>query len=154
MLAVRRFVRTVGVLALGAALAAGCSSSDSDDPAPGGAAAPPTSAAAAAGVQHLDPAGFATAIGASGTVLLDVRTPEEFAAGHLPKAVNVNMQGADFAAQLAKLDTSARYALYCRTGHRSGVAAEQMRAAGFTNVVDLAGGITAWAGEGRPVTTG
>ena len=114
-----------------------------------------TAAVAAPGaVRHLAPADFAAAVEKSGAVLLDVRTPGEYAAGHLSKAINIDMEAADFAQRLAALDKSAGYALYCRTGHRSGLAAEQMRAAGFTTVVDLTGGITAWTQTGRATTTG
>lgn len=155
MLAARCLFRAVGAVALAAVLVSGCSSSDSDtDAAPDGAAGLSATAGPATDVQHLDPAAFATAAGQQGTVVLDVRTAEEFAAGHLPQATNIDMQGVDFVNRLAMLDKAASYALYCRTGHRSGLAAEQMRASGFTQVVDLAGGITAWAAEGRTVTTG
>lgn len=154
MFAARRIFPAAGAVALAVILASGCSSSDSDsDTAPTSAASPSANVEQGAAIQHLDPTAFATTVGQPNVVLLDVRTAEEFAAGHLPKATNIDMQGADFADRLATLDKAASYALYCRTGHRSGIAAEQMRTLGFTTVVDLAGGITAWAAEGRTVTT-
>ena len=60
----------------------------------------------------------------------------------------------DFAAGIAALDKSATYALYCRSGNRSGKAMEQMAAAGFTHVYDLADGIVAWQNMGGPMATG
>jgi len=75
------------------------------------------------------------------TMLIDVRTPEEFAAGHLPGAVNLNVQAPDFEEQLlAGFDPAGDYFVYCRTGNRSGQAIERMRDAGFT------GGLTNYGG--------
>ncbi len=104
--------------------------------------------------QHMAASDFATAMKAPGTIVLDVRTPAEFSTGHLPAAKNVDFEGADFAAGIAALDKSATYALYCRSGNRSGKAMEQMAAAGFTHVYDLAGGIGAWQGMGGPMEMG
>lgn len=84
-------------------------------------------------------------------VVLDVRTPEEFAAGHLPNAINVDVNSADFATRLADLDPLVPYAIYCRSGNRSQAALNQMRTAGFADVHHLAGGIGAWQAAGRPV---
>jgi len=81
---------------------------------------------------------FSTAMKAPGTVVLDVRTPAEFAAGHLPEAKNIDIEGPDFASGIAALDKTATYAVYCRSGNRSATAMEQMTAASFTHVYDLA----------------
>lgn len=69
--------------------------------------------------------------------LIDVRTPEEFAAGYVKGAVNIDVQSPDFEAQIASLDKEANYNVYCRSGNRSAAAVEMMRNAGFKNVVDL-----------------
>lgn len=152
MFAARRAAHVVCCLASAAGLMSGCSSDDAG--AAGSSSATASSAAATArAVRHLDPAAFATTIAEVGVVLLDVRTPSEYAAGHLADATNIDMQAGDFLARVGKLDKSASYALYCRTGHRSGIAAEQLTAAGFTTVVDLAGGIVAWSAAGKPVAT-
>ncbi len=98
------------------------------------------------GVEHLSASDFAHSIATDSTVVIDVRTPAEYAAGHLPAAVNVNVEGSDFDSQIAALDKSKHYALYCHSGNRSGVAAQKMHDAGFTHVVDLAGGIQTWTG--------
>ena len=118
-------------------------------PAPSSAAAS-TSTSPEPG-QHLSASDFSTAVGGPGTIVLDVRTPAEYAAGHLPKAQNIDLQGADFATRIASLDKRATYAVYCHSGKRSATAMEQMAAAGFTQVFDLTGGITDWQGTGRPV---
>ena len=69
----------------------------------------------------------------AGAPLIDVRTPEEFSAGHLEGAVNVDVQGPDFEGRiLAGFDPAGDYLVYCRSGNRSGQAIERMRAAGFT----------------------
>lgn len=87
-----------------------------------------------------------------GVVVLDVRTPAEFASGHLTNAVNIDVESAGFGQQLAQLDSGATYAVYCRSGNRSKVALQQMSDAGFTKAQDLDGGIVAWQSQGLPVT--
>jgi rhodanese-related sulfurtransferase len=87
-------------------------------------------------------------------VVLDVRTPEEFAEGHLEGAVLIDFYAADFADQLAALDANVPYLVYCRSGNRSGQALGVMEQLGFTSVVDVDGGIVAWTDAGLPVTTG
>ncbi|TYZ08102.1 rhodanese-like domain-containing protein [Hymenobacter lutimineralis] len=69
-------------------------------------------------------------------VVLDVRTPEEYAAGHLAGARNVNFKAADFAQQVAQLDTTQTYLLYCASGNRSSKAAALMRQQGVRKVVN------------------
>jgi rhodanese-related sulfurtransferase len=91
---------------------------------------------------------------APGTIVLDVRTPAEYASGHLPAAKNIDIEGSGFAAGIAALDKNGAYAVYCRSGNRSGTALEQMSAAGFTHVYDLAGGIGAWQSMGGPMAMG
>lgn len=120
-----------------------------------GACSSGTSPAAAGAVRsgaHLDVAAFGTLASAPGTILLDVRTPDEFATGHLQGARNIDFRAADFDDQLAKLDRNATYAVYCHSGNRSGQALQKMTSAGFTHAADLAGGITAWSQAGQAVT--
>jgi phage shock protein E len=83
-----------------------------------------------------------------GLVVLDVRTPAEFAGGHLAGAVNLDYQAAGFADRLAELDRAVPYVLYCRTGNRSAQVREMMRDLGFAEVHEIAGGIVAWAEAG------
>lgn len=69
-------------------------------------------------------------------VLLDVRTPDEFAAGHLQGAVNIDIEDASFADKIAELDKNGHYVVYCRSGRRSAVAVQALKDAGFTDVTD------------------
>ena len=70
-------------------------------------------------------------------IILDVRTPEEFAAGHLEGAILVDIKDASFDSRIAELDPTVRYVVYCRSGNRSAQAVERMKAAGFTDLTDL-----------------
>jgi rhodanese-related sulfurtransferase len=85
------------------------------------------------------------------TVLLDVRTPEEFAAGHLPGATNIDLNGPDFDKKVAKLDKSKTYLVNCAAGSRSAKACEKMTKLSFPKLVNLQGGFIAWQGAGKPV---
>lgn len=76
----------------------------------------------------------------TGTVV-DVRTPAEYAAGHLDGAVNLDVSAAGFETELEALDPTADYVIYCRSGNRSSRAVALMEQAGFTSVRD-AGGIS------------
>lgn len=90
---------------------------------------------------------FAKEVRTPGVTIIDVRTPGEFAAGHIEGAVNIDYQG-DFAAGIASLDKAKTYAVYCASGTRSGAAAQDMAAAGFTDVYNLDGGATYWQAAG------
>jgi rhodanese-related sulfurtransferase len=114
----------------------------------------PTATAVPAAGASLSAADFAAAAKAPGTVLLDVRTPAEFAEGHLPGAVNLDVESAGFVDGLAGLDKAATYAVYCRSGNRSKAALAMLGQAGFSRAFDLAGGITAWKSAGGEVVTG
>lgn len=131
-------------LLVGGALTAGCSGDDdatasnvepssegSSDPAPG---------EEAAGV----------ALDADRTVI-DVRTPEEFEAGHVDDAQLIDIQGPDFAAQIADLDPDGEYVVYCRSGNRSAVATNEMRAIGL-DVLD-GGGLDDMSAAGWPTSS-
>ncbi|MGI9613450.1 MAG: rhodanese-like domain-containing protein [Acidimicrobiales bacterium] len=87
-----------------------------------------------------------------GLIVLDVRTPEEFADGHLEGAMMIDFYSPDFADQLADLDPNRPYLLYCRSGNRSGQTTAIMDQLGFANVADIDGGIVAWAEAGLPLS--
>jgi rhodanese-related sulfurtransferase len=70
------------------------------------------------------------------TAVIDVRTPDEFASGHLAGALNIDVEGADFAGAIASLDKTGTYVLYCRSGHRAGIALDTMKSLGFTNLTN------------------
>lgn len=75
--------------------------------------------------------------------VIDVRTPAEFASGHLEGALNIDVQGKNFAAEIEALDKSANYVIYCRSGNRSGQAISQMQSLGFTGTLTNGGGVDA-----------
>ena len=99
--------------------------------------------------RSVDAEQFAREIEREEVQLVDVRTAEEFAEGHIPGAVNMDVNGVEFDAQIATLDTERSVALYCRSGRRSKVAAEKVAKAGF-EVVELDGGILSWVGDKEP----
>lgn len=70
-------------------------------------------------------------------VVIDVRTPQEFSQGHVPGAVNIDIQSPEFEAKIKKLDTAKVYKVYCRSGNRSGKALQKMKSLGFKDVENL-----------------
>lgn len=82
--------------------------------------------------------------------IIDVRTPDEFSKGHIPKAKNVDWNGNDFDKQIATLDKSKPVFVYCLSGGRSSSAANKMRNNGFKEVYELDGGIMKWRGANLP----
>lgn len=104
-----------------------------------------------ANVTNLGVDGFASNIKNPGVVVLDVRTPGEFATGHIENAINIDVEGMTFNSEIAKLDKNVEYAVYCRSGRRSAVAAEKMAEAGFTKLTNLQDGIISWQGAGYPL---
>lgn len=96
-------------------------------------------------------ADFASVITTAGVEVIDVRTPSEFAAGHIAGAVNIPVQSADFSERVAALDPAGTYAVYCRSGNRSQPAVAAMQAAGITGIYELASGTNGWTAEGQPL---
>ena len=140
-----------GVLALGLALGAtGCSSTTAEVSVTDG----PTANAAPAAGEALSADDFAAALKRPGTTILDVRTPAEFAEGHLPGAINMDVEDPSFPEQAATLDPAGSYAVYCRSGNRSGVAVDYLAGQGFTSIYHLGGGIQDWESAGGEVVTG
>lgn len=84
-------------------------------------------------------------------VVLDVRTPEEFAEGHIPGAVNVDFNAPDFQKKIAELDKSKTYLVHCAGGVRSAKACTAMDKVAFKSVVNLEPGFRAWEKAGKPV---
>jgi rhodanese-related sulfurtransferase len=81
--------------------------------------------------------GTAAGVDPTGSIVIDVRSPEEFAAGHLEGAVNLNVEDGTLLGALPSFDPSVPYIVYCRSGRRSAIAVDQMRGAGFTDILDL-----------------
>jgi rhodanese-related sulfurtransferase len=80
-------------------------------------------------------------------VLIDVRTPAEFEAGHIPGAKIIDFYASDFKTTIEQLDRTKSYYLYCRSGNRSGQTISMMEGLGFEDVVHLGSGIGTWGGE-------
>ena len=128
-----RSILAGGLLAAGLALS-GCASTDSG-----------TTTVEAGAVQrgeHVDADTFRASLSDDVTIL-DVRTPQEFAEGHLARAVNLDVSSPDFAQQVSELDPEGTYAVYCRSGNRSRTAMAVMQDAGLSDVFGLEGGIGA-----------
>ncbi len=83
-------------------------------------------------------------------VIIDVRTPEEFAEGHVEKAINIDYYSETFRDELNNLDKNKTYLVYCRSGNRSGNALNIMAELNFKEVYNMSGGIIAWNAEGLP----
>lgn len=108
--------------------------------------------AAAQNKTDVSPAEFEKGITSKETQLLDVRRPEEYKEGHLKGATLANWQDEkQFQAQAGKLDKRKPVYVYCLAGVRSNKAASWLLKNGFTQVVNLAGGIKAWKEAGKPV---
>jgi phage shock protein E len=69
-------------------------------------------------------------------VIIDVRTVGEFNEGHIANAINIDVESMRFDAEIAALDKNVTYALYCRSGNRSSIAAGKMSDAGFTSILN------------------
>ncbi len=83
-----------------------------------------------------------------GFVIIDARRPDEFAGGHIAGAVNID--SATFAERIKDLDPGVTYIIYCRTGGRTAGVRDMMRDAGFSEVYEIQGGISAWTSAGFP----
>jgi rhodanese-related sulfurtransferase len=96
-------------------------------------------------IEILDQADFSAAIAGKKVQLIDVRTPNEYADGHIKNAVNVDFfNAAGFERYCEKMSREKPVYLYCRSGARSRRAAHKLIGMGFEKVVDLKGGYMAW----------
>jgi phage shock protein E len=107
-------------------------------------------------VKHLDAAAAKKLVAKpgdanNGLVVLDVRTDEEFAKGHIGGAKQLNFFADDFEKNLGKLDKTKPYLLHCQSGGRSGKALKAMQKLGFEKVYHLDGGMLAWEKAGGAV---
>jgi rhodanese-related sulfurtransferase len=101
--------------------------------------------------KKVDPVEFSEVIAEPGVIILDVRTPEEFNAGHIENAININVADSNFSSEVSKLDKNATVAVYCRSANRSAVATKEMAELGFSDMYDMQGGIIDWEAAGGPV---
>jgi rhodanese-related sulfurtransferase len=141
----RRFVTAIALPAL--ALTAVACGEESVDP-PAAAEAP---AAETGGLVDVATAADILADAPDDLVVLDVRTPEEFAEGHVADATLIDFYEPDFADRIAELDPDVPYVVICRSGNRSSQAVALMRDLGFSDVTDVDGGILAWNAAGLPL---
>lgn len=100
---------------------------------------------------NLNVSEFSQKITEPGVIILDVRTPEEFVSGHIEGALNIDFNSGNFANEITRLNPSEKYAIYCRSGSRSGQAASIMHKAGFHDVSNLNGGVIDWTNAGLPL---
>lgn len=101
------------------------------------------------GIVNLDAKGFKKSLEATPeAVIVDVRTAPEVADGKIPGAINIDYNAADFDKKIASLDKTKPYYVYCMAGVRSAKAADKMKAAGFTNIINLEGGYKSWVDSG------
>ncbi len=106
-----------------------------------------TTSLTACAAESYEPAAFAE--------IIDVRTPEEWAEGHITGAVRMGIADPDFAEQLATLDPSMDYYIYCRSGNRAGQAIDYMRSVGFTGELINGGAVSNASSQlGLEVVTG
>ena len=112
-----------------------------------------TTACAQANYENTEVKGFAELMNDPNVVVLDVRTADEFAEGHLEGALNIDQAQNDFIEKVKEtLTTDRTIAVYCRSGRRSASAAGRLAAEGY-KAVNLKGGIIAWKEAKMPVTT-
>lgn len=86
-----------------------------------------------------------------GLLVIDIRTPAEFAEGHIEGAINIDFLDAGFAEAVAGIDTSAPTAFHCRSGGRSGQAESVFEALPFAELYHFSGGSIAWSDAGKPM---
>ena len=102
--------------------------------------------------ETIDVKEFRKGIKREATTIIDVRTPEEYAQGHVRNAVNINWKNQEeFKAKISEYDKAKTLFIYCRSGSRSEKVAEWLRVNGFDNVKELGGGIQAWQKAGKRV---
>ena len=147
-----RALKTIVPAILSLTLIAACGGSDStsDD---GTVPATDGDVAVASGFTLVSPEEAAATIAdpPEDLVILDVRTPEEFAEGHIESAVMVDFYSDTFDDELAALDPNVPYVVYCQSGNRSGQTITKMEQIGFQSVEEIDGGVVAWASAGLPL---
>ena len=121
--------KVISALFVSALALTGCSSSDS-------------------AITNLGAAEFVSQSQAADVVIVDVRTAAEFNEGHIVNALNIDVDSSNFESDLAGLDKSVTYALYCRSGNRSSIAAGKMSEAGFTSILNAQVGFIDLLGAG------
>jgi phage shock protein E len=114
-------------------------------------AVPPAKPAQEIKMKRVDVEEFAKLRANTNNIVLDVRTEKEFKAGHIPGAINIDVNAPDFEQQVGKLGTNKTFLVHCAAGVRSRRACGRLDAAGFQNLIDLAPGFNGWEKAGQPV---
>jgi phage shock protein E len=127
------------LLVLGLVLVPGCRTTPSKEMAP-----------KADACRHVDVREFESVRTRENHVLLDVRTPEEYAAGHIPGALNIDFTASDFERKVAALPRNHFYLVYCATGRRSAGACTKMTDLGFSRMLHLQDGYSDWVQMRQP----
>jgi len=120
-------------------------------PSDGTAAQPVDRAAATNAISHADAARAVKLAADKQVVVLDIRTPKEFEAGHIQGATNVDYYAKDFEKRLGELDKSKTYLLHCASGNRSIRALPLFQKLQFQSLIHLDGGFKAWSKAGNPI---
>ena len=102
-------------------------------------------------VKVVSPDDVAKLIAEKKATVLDIRTPEEFSAGHIPGAVNIDFLEGDFAKKIAALDKGKTYVVHCGAGSRSGRALPAFLEQKFPSLLHLQAGFKGWESAGKPV---
>lgn len=102
-------------------------------------------------VREITPAEAQVQVSKAYSQFVDVRTPEEYASGHAPRAINIPLDTLD--ANLDRLERNEPIYFICESGNRSKKAADKLKEAGFNNVASVQGGTAAWKAAGLPVET-
>ena len=107
---------------------------------------------ASPGIIHVSAMQAAPLVTSNGVAILDVRTPGEFAGGHIAGATNLDFLAGGFVDKVARLDRDKTYLVHCATGKRSTNCLAQLEKLGFKRLVHLDGGFKAWQAAGNPIT--
>ena len=137
--------KTVIALLLGLSVATAAAAADAKDE------KKPSSAEKkeAKGFKNVDVAEFEKLRADKKNVVLDVRTQKEFEAGHIPGAVNIDVNAPDFPEKVAKLEKNKTYLVHCAAGVRSAKACDKMSHLAFPKLYNLEGGFKAWETAGN-----
>lgn len=153
----RRPRRRIVVLAVVATLTPAACGDSIDDPAAEAAADEASAERAPSADSRAVPFGLVSPVAAAelatdpSITVIDVRTPEEFGAGHLDGATMIDFYADTFADEISELDPDETYLVYCRSGNRSGQTAAMLAELGFAQIYDLDGGVIAWEADGLPL---
>ncbi|HEX5333122.1 MAG TPA: rhodanese-like domain-containing protein [Cellulomonas sp.] len=104
-------------------------------------------------VTDVSVASSASVLAQPGITLIDVRTPTEYASGHLADAVNIDVNSDTFDSQVGQLPKDGAYFVYCHSGNRSAAATARMAKLGFTTIYNLTGGVADWQANGGALVT-